>query len=70
MANTGSTSRTFGIAPRTSRAGYEQWDAISGRASAPERRAEGIELTLQPYEATVFVLSDEPVEQAPAECAQ
>ena len=28
--------------------------------------AGGIELTLQPYEATVVVLSDEPVEQAAA----
>jgi hypothetical protein len=67
VANTGPTSRTFGIAARTSRVGFEQWDAMSGRVSRAGATAEGIELTLQPYEATVVVLIDEPVEPVAAD---
>jgi hypothetical protein len=67
VANTGPTTRTFAIAARTSLANYQQWDAMSGRVLRAGASTEGIELTLQPYEATVVVLSDEPVEQAAAD---
>lgn len=61
VANTGPTGRTFRMSGRRSARRYEQWDphsgaTVNGGASGP------IEVTLQPYEATVLVLSDEPVE--------
>ena len=31
LINTGPTTRTFGIAPRTGARSYERWDALSGR---------------------------------------
>ena len=57
VANTGPTTRTFGLVPRTSAGSYEQWDAMSGRVLRAGTAAEGIELTLHPYQATVIVLS-------------
>ena len=67
VINTGPTTRTFGIAPRTSRTGYEQWDALSGRPIGTGAATETIELTLHPYEATVVVCSDEQVKQISAD---
>ncbi len=67
VANTGPTTRTFGVAARTSRRSYEQWDAMSGRVLRTGAATDRIELTLHPYEATVVVLSDEPVEQVSAD---
>jgi hypothetical protein len=67
VANTGPTTHTFNIAARTSLASYEQWDAVSGRVLRAGAATERIELTLHPYEATVVVLSDEPVDQVAAE---
>ena len=66
VANTGPTTRTFGIVARSSLGSFEQWDAMSGRVLRAGAATEGIELTLHPYEATVVVLSDEPVEQVSA----
>jgi hypothetical protein len=67
VANTGPITRTFRIVARTNLAGYEQWDAMSGQVLRAGASAEGIELMLHPYEATVVVLSDEPVRQASAD---
>jgi hypothetical protein len=57
VANTGPTTRTFGIVPRTSAGSYEQWDAMAGRVLRAGA-AEGIVLTLHPYQATVIILTD------------
>jgi hypothetical protein len=57
VANTGPTTRTFGIVPPTSAGSYEQWDAMAGRVLRAGA-AEGIELTLHPYQATVIVLTE------------
>ena len=59
VVNTGPTTRTFGVVPRSPRTGYEQWDVLTGRALRTGATAGGIELTLPPYAATVLVLSDE-----------
>ena len=67
VANTGPTSRTFGIVARTSKGSYEQWDAMSGRVLRAGAAAESIELSLHPYEATVVVLSDEPITMVSAD---
>jgi hypothetical protein len=67
LINTGPTTRTFGIAPRTTRTGFEQWDALSGRPIGTGAATETIELTLHPYEATVVACSDEPVKQISAD---
>lgn len=63
VANTGPATCTFDIVPRSSLGSFEQWDAQSGRVVRAGATAEGIELTLQPYQATVIVLSDEAVTQ-------
>jgi alpha-L-rhamnosidase len=62
VVNTGPTTRTFGIVARTDLANYSRWDAMSGQVVGGGAATGGIELTLQPYEATVLVLSDGPVE--------
>ena len=67
VANTGPTTRAFGLAPRTSARSYEQWDAMFGRVLQAGATTDGIELTLHPYEATVIILSDEPVTQVLAD---
>jgi hypothetical protein len=56
-----------GCAPRPSLRSYEQWDARSGRVLLAGAVSEGIEHTLHPYEATVVVLSEEPVTQVSAD---
>jgi hypothetical protein len=58
VANTGPTTRTFGIVPRTSAGSYEQWDAMSGRVLRAGAAAEGVEVSLHPYQATVVVLTE------------
>jgi hypothetical protein len=67
VANTGPMARTFGVLPRTSVRSYEQWEALSGQVVRAGAATDGIELTLQPYQATVVVLSDEPVKQVSAD---
>jgi len=67
VANTGPIARTFGVLPRTGVRSYEQWEAASGRVVQAGAAAEGIELRLQPYQATVIVLGDEPVKQVSAD---
>jgi hypothetical protein len=64
VINTGPTTRTFSVAPKTSLASYEQWDALSGRVLQAGAVNEVIDLTLQAYEATVIVLSDGPIKKA------
>jgi hypothetical protein len=66
VANTGPTTRTFRVVARTSRTSYEQWDALSGHVVGAGTTTNGIELTLHPYEATVVVLSGQPVGQRAA----
>jgi len=67
VANTGPTTAAFGIAARTGARSYEQWDAMSGQVMRAGAVADGIALTVHPYEATVVVLSNEPVNQISAE---
>ena len=66
IVNTGPMTRTFGVVARSSRTSYEQWDAMTGSALHGGSTNGGIELTLQPYEATVIMLTNEPVVPAPA----
>ncbi|GAB3759845.1 glycosyl hydrolase [Microlunatus parietis] len=57
VANTGSTVRTFDLAPRTERDRFERWDPATGQAEvlAGSRAAT---LTLHPYQAAVVVATD------------
>ena len=67
VINTGPKVQTFALATRTSRRSFEQWDATSGHVLRSGTASESIELTLHPYEATVIILSDQPVTQIPVE---
>jgi len=67
VINTGPKVQTFALATRTSRRSFEQWDATSGHVHSSGTTSESIELTLHPYEATVIILSDQPVTQIPIE---
>jgi alpha-L-rhamnosidase len=67
VINTGPKAQTFALATRTSRRSFEQWDATSGHVLRSGTASESIELPLHPYEATVIILSDEPVTQIPVE---
>jgi hypothetical protein len=67
VINTGPKAHTFALAARTSRRSFEQWDAMSGHVLSSGTASDSIELTLHPYEATVIVLTDQPVTQIPAE---
>jgi hypothetical protein len=67
VINTGPMTRRFSVAPRTSRSSYEQWDALTGRVLQAGAVNEGIELTLHPYQATVVVLTDEPIKKPSAD---
>ena len=69
VVNTGPAIQTFAVTPRPDRASYEQWDAMTGQPLRAGAVLEGIELTLQPYEATVLVLSDEASTQITVETA-
>ena len=70
VVNTGPTTRTVGVVPRTPSSRYSQWDAGSGDVLRTGEVAGGIELTLAPYEAAVLVVGDdlptEPVEARPS----
>jgi hypothetical protein len=70
VANTGPTTATFRVLPRTNKPNYERWDALSGRVICGGAASGGIDLTLHPYAATVIVLTDhmrgEPVEARPS----
>ena len=67
VINTGPKAQTFALATRMRRRSFEQWDARSGNVLRTGAASEGIELTLHPYEATVIILSDQPVTQIPVE---
>ena len=67
VINTGPKAHTFVLAAGTSQRGFEQWDATSGHVLRSGTASESIELTLHPYEATVIILSDQPVTQIPVE---
>jgi hypothetical protein len=67
VINTGPKAQTFALATRTSRRSFEQWDATSGHVLRSGTASESIELPLHPYEATVIILSDQPVTQIPVE---
>jgi hypothetical protein len=63
LVNIGPTTRTFSVITRTSAASYEQWDPASGRVLGAGAAVEPIGLELHPYEATVLVLHDQPVQR-------
>ena len=62
VANTGPSTRAFGIVAGMGAANYEQWDPVSGRVVRAGPTTAGIALVLHPYEATVVVVTGEPVE--------
>jgi alpha-L-rhamnosidase len=65
IANTGPRGRTFRIRARGNAGGYEEWDATSGEAVRAGTAAEGIEVGLHPYQATLLIMiNDEPASRA------
>jgi hypothetical protein len=66
-ANTGPITHTFSLVARTSAKNYQQWDALTCRALRTGAVTEAVELTLHPYQATVIVFGDEPVNMMSAE---
>jgi len=57
LANTGSEPRSVTVAPRTGRKRYQEWDAHTGRV-VRAGSADDVQVTLQPYEATVLIFTD------------
>ncbi|HJY43772.1 MAG TPA: glycosyl hydrolase, partial [Propionibacteriaceae bacterium] len=65
LANTGPQYRTFRITARGNSGGYEEWDATSGKVVRAGPAADGIEVALHPYQATVIIMiGGEPAGQA------
>jgi alpha-L-rhamnosidase len=65
LANTGPRHRTFRITARGNSSSYEEWDAISGVVARAGTSADGIEVALHPYQATVIIMIDgEPATQS------
>ena len=58
IANTGPQHRTFRITARGNSSGYEEWDATSGQVVRAGTAADGIEVALHPYQATVIIMID------------
>jgi hypothetical protein len=70
VVNTGPAPRSFRLVPAADRPGYEEWDAGTGQVVRAGEVGEGIELRLDPYQATTIVLSaavttDRRVDQGP-----
>jgi hypothetical protein len=64
IANTGPQNRAFQIRARGSSGRYEEWEATSGKVVRAGSAADGIEVALHPYQATVIIMiDDEPVSQ-------
>ena len=59
IANTGPHDRAFRITARGNARGYQEWDATSGEVVRAGTAAEGIEVGLHPYQATVIITSDD-----------
>ena len=65
IANTGPQRRAFRITARGNSSGYEEWDATSGQVVRAGTAADGIEVALHPYQATVIIMiGGEPAGQA------
>ena len=65
IANTGPQDRAFRVTARGNSTGYEEWDAISGEVVGAGTATNGIEVTLNPYQATVIIMiNDVPANQA------
>ncbi|WP_344017365.1 glycosyl hydrolase [Microlunatus capsulatus] len=62
LVNTGAADRTLRVSPRAHRAWWSLWDARTGGVRRTGRVGEPVALTLEPYEAVVLVLTDEPPE--------
>jgi hypothetical protein len=67
LANTGAETERVEVRFRDGRAVAERWDALTGGTAARGPGAGGIPLTLQAYEAAVFVAYDEDDAPAPWE---
>jgi hypothetical protein len=64
IANTGPQGQAFQIRARASSGRYEEWDATWGKMVRAETAADGIDVVLHPYQATVIIMiDDEPVSQ-------
>lgn len=59
VINTGPQVREFDVRPASPHSRYEQWDADLGHAVGAGPVAGGVAVQLQPYQATVIVLSDQ-----------
>jgi alpha-L-rhamnosidase len=67
VANTGPEARSFRMTPRTGGQRYQEWEAESGRLLRSGSVDEGIPISLDPYQATVVVVTDDqPGDQAGA----
>jgi hypothetical protein len=67
IANTGPQDRAFRITARGNSTGYEEWDATSGVVVRAGTAAEGIDVRLHPYQATVIIMiNGEPASRAEA----
>jgi hypothetical protein len=65
IANAGPRDRAFRIRARENAGGYEEWDATSGEVVRAGKSAEGIEVGLHPYQATLLIMiNDESAGQA------
>jgi hypothetical protein len=65
IANTGPRARTFRITARGHSGGYEEWDAISGEVVRAGMATEGIEVALDPYQATMIIMINDQPGSAP-----
>jgi len=59
VINTGPSTDTVTVSPRTHRSRYEEWDAESGGVVRSGPSGAGVDVTLHAYQGTVIVLSDE-----------
>jgi alpha-L-rhamnosidase len=56
IANTGPQSQTLRITARGRSGSYQEWDATSGEVVRAGRATDGIEVALDPYQATVIIM--------------
>ena len=56
IANTGPHGRTFRITARGKSRSYEEWDATTGQVVRAGPATDGIDVSLQPYQATVIIM--------------
>lgn len=63
VVNTGPSLSAFTLLPNLTRRWCEEWDPHSGQVVRSGQPGDGVNLRLQPYQATVLVLSDQETPQ-------